>query len=69
MTPGGGAHLDPHAAPPHRARLRTPPPPAPAGVATGGRTHTSAQGRCTDHARGRHATMKRSSMGAAPPMT
>ena len=46
-----------------------PPPPAPAGVTTGGRTRTSAHERRTSHARGRHATTNRSSMGAAPPMT
>ena len=61
--PGGDA-----AGPARRAPPR-PPPPAPGGVATGGRTRTSAQERRMGHARRRHATTNRSSMGAAPPMT
>ena len=60
----GGTQLSSHA-----ARLDAPPPPAQAGVATGGRTRTGSQERRTDHTRGRHATTNRSSMGAAPPMT
>ena len=54
---------------PARRAPRCPPPPAPAGVAADGRARTSAPEQRTDHARGRHATKNRNSMGAAPPMT
>ena len=62
----GGTGLDPHAAHPGNPHS---PLPAPAGVATGGQTRTSAQEQRTGHARGRHRTTNRSCMGAAPPMT
>ena len=64
VMPGGGG-----AAGPARRAPPRPPLPASVGVATGGRTRTSAQERRAGNARGRHATANRSSMGAAPPMT
>ena len=60
----GGTQLDLNAARPHAPRRLLP-----RGVATGGRARTSAPEQRTGHARGRHATTNRSSMGAAPPMT
>ena len=65
----GPQHPRGGAAGPARRTPPPPPPPAPAGVATGGRTHTSARGQRTDHARWRRATTNRSSMGAASSKT
>ena len=69
MPPKGPRRPGRDAAEPARRAPPRPPPPAPAGAATGGRTRASAQGRHTDHARGRHANTNWCSMGATPSMT